>query len=205
MPPFLFPTGHSERTTDQGAFYCPACREPRDYRRVVVGRVVRVFAIQLPAGIYGQYVECTGCLATFRPSALALRPEDPGPDTAAEYERALLRVLALLVISDGHIDDAEIRVVQRVYGSVTGTQLTREAVIAEARDVAEHPTTAARYLSRIVGYLNDHGREQILRGAALVSGADGRVVQVEEDLVRRLGAVLQLSPDRIEYVLRAFS
>lgn len=204
MPSLLFPTSHSERTTARGSFACPACRTERAYRRVVVGRVVRVFAIKLPAGAYGEYVECADCLATYRPSALALRDQDSDNRVSAEYERALLRVLALLVISDGHIDDAEVATVQRIYSAVTGRILTREEVHAEARAVADEPTTAARYLSRVVGYLNDHGREQVLRGAAMVSGADGRVQEVEVDLIRRLGAVLQLPAERVEYLLRAF-
>jgi len=171
----------------------------------VVGRVIRVFAIRLPAGKYGEYIECSECLATWRPAALALLQTTDARRITAEYERALLRVLALLVISDGHIHDEEVATVQRVYAAVTGGFLTREDVIAEANDVAAHPTTAARFLSQVVGYLNDRGKEQVLRGAALVSGADGRVHDAEAELVRRLGAVMQLEPDRVEYVLRSFT
>lgn len=201
----LFPTGSSSRPTDRGTFSCPVCRDLRPYTRVVVGRVIRVFAIRLPAGRYGEYIECSSCLGTWRPAALALRQSEDARRTATEYERALLRVLALLVISDGHIHDEEVATVQRVYAAVTGSLLTREDVIAEAEDVAAHPTTAARFLGHVVGYLNDRGKEQVLRGAALVSGADGRVHDAEAELVRRLGAVMQLEPERVEYVLHAFT
>ncbi|MGH7464855.1 MAG: TerB family tellurite resistance protein [Longimicrobiales bacterium] len=166
--------------------------------------MVRVFAIQLPAGIYGEYIECGTCLSTYRPAALAFQGEE-NPRIAAEYEQALLRVLALLVISDGHIHPAEVGTVQRVYSAVTGRQLTRAEVTAEARDVAQHPTSAARYLGQVVGFLNDRGKEQVLRGAALVTGADGRVHDAEAEMVRRLGAVMQLEPGRVEYVLGAFT
>lgn len=205
MPSLLFPTGTAPRATSHGTFRCPACRGSHPYTRVVVGRVMRIFAIQLPAGIYGEYIECGTCLSTYRPSALAFDTGEEREGIAAEYERALRRVLALLVISDGHIDDAEITTVQRVYSAVTGAQLSRQAVVDEARDVAEHPTSAARYLSEVVGYLNDRGKEQILRGAALVTGADGYVHESEAEVVRRLGSVMQLDEDRIEYVLRSFS
>jgi uncharacterized membrane protein YebE (DUF533 family) len=205
MPSLLFPTGTDPRHIEQGTFRCPSCKGAHPYTRVVVGRVMRVFAIRLPAGIYGEYIECGSCLSTYRPAALAFQEGDDHGDIQAEYERALLRVLALLVISDGHIHEAEISTVQRVYSAVTGDQLTRAAIIAEAHDVAEHPTSAARYLAEVVGYLNDRGKEQVLRGAALVIGADGHVHDAEADLVRRLGAVMQLGEDRIEYVLRAFT
>ena len=205
MPTLLFPTGPAPRRTARGTFRCPSCRGQHPYTRVVVGRVVRLFAIQLPAGSYGEYIECGSCLSTFRPSALAFEHGDEDHRIHAEYERALLRVLALLVVSDGHIHDAEISVVQRVYAAVTGSHLSWDAVTAEAADVAQHPTSAARYLAEVVGYLNDRGKEQVLRGAALVSGADGSVHEAESDMVRRLGAVMQLDEDRIDYVLRSFT
>ena len=205
MPTLLFPTGPAPRPTERGTFRCPSCNGPHPYTRVVVGRVVRFFAIQLPAGTYGEYVECGTCLATFRPSALAFHDRVGESDIRAEYERALRRVLALLVVSDGHIDDAEITTVQRVYAAVTGSQLSRAEVVVEAEEVAEHPTSAARYLGEVVGYLNDRGKEQVLRGAALVIGADGHVHDNETEVVRRLGAVMQLGEDRIEYVLRSFT
>src|SRR5690606_23005244 len=130
-----------------GTFRCPACQGPHPYTRVVVGRVMRIFAIQLPAGIYGEYVECRTCLSTFRPAVLAFHQEQQRSTMSAEYERALRRVLALLVITDGQIHDAEITTVQRVYSAVTGSQLSRQAVIEEAKEVADNPTSAARYLS----------------------------------------------------------
>ena len=205
MPSLLFPTGTAPRPTERGTFHCPACKGSHPYTRVVVGRVMRVFAIQLPAGIYGEYIECGTCLATYRPAVLAFHAGEERADTSAEYERALRRVLALLVVSDGHIHEAEISTVQRVYSAVTGSQLSRAAVIDEAREVAEQPTSAARYLGEVVGYLNDRGKEQVLRGAALVVGADGRVHAAEADMVRRLGAVMQLDEERVEYVLGAFA
>lgn len=205
MPSLLFPTGTAPRATEHGTFRCPACKGSHPYTRVVVGRVMRIFAIQLPAGIYGEYIECGTCLATYRPAVLAFQTGEERADTSAEYERALRRVLALLVVSDGHIHEAEISTMQRVYSAVTGSQLTRAAVIAEAREVAQQPTSAARYLGEVVGYLNDRGKEQVLRGAALVVGADGRVHAAEADMVRRLGAVMQLDEERVEYVLGAFT
>ncbi|MBR9990499.1 MAG: TerB family tellurite resistance protein [Gemmatimonadetes bacterium] len=205
MPSLLFPTGSVPREAGRGTFNCPACRGSNPYTRVVVGRVLRIFAIQFPAGVYGEYVECGACLSTYRPSALAFTSQEEREGITAEYERALRRLLALLVISDGDIHDAEIRMLQRVFSAVTGSQLTRAEVLAEVKDAAENPTSAARYLGEVVGLLNDRGKEQILRGAAMVVGSDGHVHDAEADLVRRLGAVMQLDDDRVAYVMRSFT
>jgi uncharacterized tellurite resistance protein B-like protein len=205
MPSLLFPTGSAPREAGKGTFVCPSCGDANPYTRVVVGRVMRIFAIQLPAGTYGEYVECERCLSTFRPSALAFTSANEREGVCAEYERALRRVLAMLVISDGHIHDAEVRTVQRVYAAVTGSELSRADVIAEVKEVSDQPTSAARYLSEVVGFLNDRGKEQVLRGAAMVIGSDGHVHEAEADLVRRLGAVMQLDDDRVDFVLRSFT
>ena len=52
-----------------------------------------------------------------------------------------------------------------------GAKLVETAadVIEEAKQAARKPMTAARFLAQIVGHLNEYGKEQVLRGAALVS------------------------------------
>lgn len=211
MPSLLFPTAPAPRRVATGTFACPSCAMSRAFTRVEVGRAIRFFAIRVPVGVYGEYVECADCLSTFRPEVLAYdtraaRPgaTEDGPDIIAEYQRALRRVLALLVITDGRMDAAEIRTVQRIYEAVTGERLPREAVIAEAEEVAGEPTTAANYLGRVVGFLNDRGKQQILRGAAMVSSSDGHVHEKEAEMVHHLAAVMKLEPALADAVLRDF-
>lgn len=205
MPRLLFPTGAALRRTESGTFACPMCSAERTYTRVVVGREVRLFAIRLPIGVYGEYVECGSCQSTFRPEVLAFEAGDEREAMRAEYQQALLRVLALLVVTDGRVHEVEIRTVQRVFEAVTGRALGREEVMAETAEVASQPTTAASYLSRVVGFLNERGKEQILRGAAMVSGADGQLHPSEAEMVRRLGAVMKADPARVDAVLRDFA
>jgi tellurite resistance protein len=190
---------------ETGTFTCPACSTAQQFARVIVGREMRLFAIRLPVGVYGEYIECAGCLSTFRPEVLAY---DAGEETAnviGEYQRALRRVLALLVITDGQVHEAEIHTMQRIYEAVTGARLQRDAVLAEADEVAGRPVAVASYLARVIGYLNDRGKEQVLRGAAMVSGADGQIHPKEAEMVRRLGAVMALDPQRVDAVLKDFA
>ena len=205
MPSLLFPTGPALRRTDTGTFACPMCGAERAFTRVEVGREIRLFAIRLPVGVYGEYVECGSCQSTFRPEVLAFDEAEQREAVRAEYQRALLRVLALLVVTDGRVHEVELQSVQRVYESVTGSRLARAEVVAETAAVALQPTTAASYLSRVIGYINERGKEQILRGAAMVSASDGQLDPSEADMVRRLGAVMKTDPDRIETVLRDFA
>jgi tellurite resistance protein len=201
MPSFLFETGPDPRRVDRGTFSCPRCAETRRYTRIAVRRSLNVIGLSVPFGTYGEYIECTTCLATYRPEVLACDVGADAPRVLAEYERALKRVLALLVITDGRIDDAEVATVQRIFEAVCGETLSTADVIAEAKLAAREPMTAARFLAQIVGHLNDYGKEQVLRGAALVSHADGSLEAREANMVRRLAAVMHLDPARLDDLL----
>lgn len=201
MPSFLFETGPDPRRVERGTFTCPHCAQTRRYARVTVRRSLNVVGLNVPLGTYGEYIECSSCLGTYRPEVLACDAGAETPRVLAEYQRALKRVLALLVVTDGHIDDAEVETVRRIFEAVCGEALSAADVIAEAKEAAREPMTAARYLAQIVGQLNDYGKEQVLRGAALVSHADGALQEREANMVRRLAAVMHLDPARIDELL----
>lgn len=201
MPTLLFGTELSPVRVGSGEFFCPECMARRTFLRTRVARKLRVLGASLPAGICGEYVECQGCLATFRPEVLAYEAGARTPGAVAEYQRALRRILALMVAADGRVRDREIVAVERIFEAVTGKTLTAVEVRAEVQEVGRAPTTAARFLARVVGYLNEYGKEQILRGAALVSRCDGELHEREAEVVRRLGGVLKLAPRRIERIL----
>jgi len=185
----------------QGEFDCPECMARRPYHRTRVARRLHVLGAVLPAGIYGEYVECQVCLATFRPEVLAYDAGERTPAAIAEYQRAMRRILAVMVAADGRIRDPEVEVVRRIFRAVTGKLLTRDEVLEEVADAGRNPMSAARFLARVMGYLNDYGKEQILRAAALVSRCDGELHAREAEMVRRLGGVMRLPGRRVERIL----
>lgn len=201
MPTILFGAESSPIRVGQGEFYCPECMARRSYRRTRVGRRLRLLGAILPAGRYGEYVECDECLSTFRPEVLAYDAAERTPTAVAEYQRAMLRILALMVAADGVIREAEVMTVQRVFEAVAGKSLTTQAVLEEVQDAGRTPLTAARFLARVVGFLNEYGKEQVLRAAALVSCSDGELHAHEAEVVRRLGGVLKLPAERVERIL----
>lgn len=201
MPTILFGAEPSPVRIGEGEFDCPECQERHRYHRTRVTRRLRLLGALLPGGTYGEYVECEGCLATFRPEVLAYDAGHRTPETRAEYQVALKRILALMVAADGVIRDPELKTVQGIFHAVTGRWLTRNEVIAEVHDAGRAPMTAARYLARVVGYLNSYGKEQILRGASLVSRCDGDLDRREAEVVRRLGGVMHVPEDVVVGIL----
>jgi uncharacterized tellurite resistance protein B-like protein len=204
MPTLLF-GAHPERV-ERGEFSCPDCGPARGYDRILVRRSIRLLGRAIvPFGHLGEYIECSGCSSTFRPEVLAYDAGTKTPVVMAEYQQVVRRLLALMMVSDGVIAEPEIQIVQTIFEAVSGRGLARQEVLDEAKAVTRQPATAARYLASVVGYLNEYGKEQVLRAAAMVSRADGRVHQRERELVVRLGAVLRVSPDCIGRVLREFA
>ncbi len=202
MPTILFGTEPNPMRAGGGEFFCPTCMARRPYQRTEVRRRLRVLAVlRLPAGRLGEYVECGVCLSTFRPEVLAYDAGERTPAVMAEYQRAMKRILALMVAADGVIQPPEIQMVRRVFEDLSGIPLGRQEVLDEVAEVGSSPTSAARYLARVVGYLNDYGKEQVLRAAARVSHADGQLHAREAAVVRRLGGVLHLPPARIDAIL----
>lgn len=201
MPSLLF--GSVPERVERGEFFCPECHTDRPYHRVVVRRALTLGRWRLLWwGRWGEYIECFECLATYRPEVLAYDAGDETAEVMAEYQQAVRRVLALMVATDGVIEDAEIQTVRTIFEAVSGGRLSRSDVLREVDEVTRTPTTVARYLSRVVGYLNDYGKEQVLRAARMVSRADGVVVASELHMMRRLGGVLHLSQKRVEALLR---
>ena len=202
MPSLLFATSFEPHRIERGTFSCPHCLVARLYVRVRVQKTVTIVGVHLPIGREGEYIECGECLSTYRPEVLAYDAGADRPRVLAEYQRALKRVLALLVITDGQIHDDEVETLQCVFHAVCGEELSRGEVVEEAHAVSREPMTAARYLAQVIGYLNDYGKEQVLRGAAMVSHADGSLHEREANMVRRLAGVMRLDPARTEAVLR---
>jgi tellurite resistance protein len=204
MPTLLF--GTRPERVERGEFTCPDCGPFKAYERVVVRRSIRVTGwLVLPMHRLGEYIECGGCRSTYRPEVLAYDAGGNTLEIMAEYQRVMRRLLALMMVTDGEIAEPEIDTIRTIFEAVSGKTLARGAVLEEAGEVTRRPATAARYLASVVGYLNEYGKEQVLRAAAMVSRADGRVHERERELVVRLGAVLGVEPDCVGRVLREFS
>lgn len=204
MPSLLFGT-HPQRI-ERGRFTCPGCAAAFAYERIVVRRTFRLLGRSLfTVGRLGEYVECSGCSGTYRPEVLAYDAGDATSVVMAEYQRVVKRLLALMMVTDGVIAEPEIATMRDIFEAVTGQSLGRAEVLDEAAEVTRQPATAARYLAGVAGYLNEYGKEQVLRAAAMVSRADGTVHQRERELIVRLGAVMRTDPARVGRVLRDFA
>ena len=197
MPSILF-GGSDDAERERGEFACPECAATRAYRRIRASA-----SPEADAEVEAELVECEACLSTYRPEVLAYDASDPQRPAMAEYQRTILRVLAMMVITDGHIHGREVETVREVFRAVSGREIPPERVLDEIVEVRREPVTVARYLARAMAFLNEYGREQVLRACVLISRADQHLHRRESEMVRHLGRVMRLEQERIEEILRS--
>jgi tellurite resistance protein len=190
-----------------GEFYCPDCGHTATYRHRRVRRFFHIFWIPLiPLDLAGEFVECGACLGTYHLEVLDLSrmiqeaaaagssPSLPKHECAADA--ATRRILVLMMLADGVIDEAEVDMIVDIL-STDDHEVTREEVLAEV-ELAKHelPDVEA-YCRSAMGMLNDEGKERILTAARAVALADGNIDPSEQKLLERIGIALGMKPKHV--------
>lgn len=191
-----------------GNFHCPTCSHAHPYRHRRVRRFFHFFFIPLiPLNLAGEYIECNQCRGTYRldvlalSDALATASANPTAATPAKPEseahRATRRMLVLMILADGRVEEAEITTVVDILRNFEGRDVTRDEVLAEIEAARREPADVEAYCRSAMGYLNEEGKHQILHAAQAVAGADGHVDPAEQHLLERIGIALGLRPAQV--------
>jgi tellurite resistance protein len=190
-----------------GDFFCPDCTHTTTYRHKRVRRFFHIFWIPLiPLDLAGEYVECGACLGTYRVEVLELSQmvlaaaaagSEPNlPKHESEADAATRRILVLMMLADGVIDESEIDMIVDIL-STDDNEVTRDEVLAEVELARNEPPDVESYCRAAMGYLNDEGKERILTSARAVAIADGHIDPSEQKLLERIGVALGMKPSRV--------
>lgn len=187
-----------------GSFHCPACAAAQMYRHRRVRRFFHIFFIPLiPLNIAGEYVECGRCKGTYKLEVLdtaTTRAHGAAQVKAAassESQRGVRRVLAMMLLADGRIEESEIQTMIAYLSRVENRAVPRDEVLAELEAVRTDKTDAETYCRGLMGYLNLQGRRDVLDAAHAVAAADGHIDPSEQRMLERLGVALGLRPSEV--------
>ena len=185
-----------------GVFFCPSCQSDRSYAHKKVRRFFTLYFIPvIPLDQVGEYVECSGCKGTYKPEVLEWDPRRQQRAFEAEFEIAVRRVMVRMMLADGDVDPAEVTTICGLFTDITGKTCTPDQVRSEAQQAL----AAQRPLSVVVGdiapMLNDHGKEMVLKAAAFVAAADGRLEAEELALLHEIGKHLELRDAHVQALL----
>lgn len=208
-------------TKKSGEFFCPMCNSSRTYRHRRVRRVFTLYFIPImPLDLAGEYIECGSCRGTFK---LAVLKHDPRPQMAAygaqaqaaynqaaqtaqqqsddqmeaEFHIAVRRIMVLMMLADGWIDPGEMVMVKDVFHQITGRRISDATIEQEVEAASRSTMDIQHYLRSMMGYLNEHGKEMIVKAALLVAAADGDFAAEEREMVHQIGSGLRLSKARV--------
>lgn len=185
-----------------GEFFCPDCETKRPYSQKRVRRFFTLYFIPLiPLDLLGEYVECKHCTSTYKTGILDFVPGASAEQEEAEFRRAMKRVLVLMMLADGNIDEAEITAVIDILSRLDKRTVGRDEVEAEIRSAKAAPLDVTEYCKSMAGFLNDHGREMVVRAALAVASADGHFDTTEKEALAKIAGALNLSKAHFSGIL----
>jgi tellurite resistance protein len=190
----LFGTKGVRTGTGRGQFTCPRCRATREYRAFSVQRHAHLFFIPVvPIGSPAEYVECGSCHATFVPEVLTLAASASQEVLTAEFQKAMVAIMIAVGRADGRLDEVERDRIGAVYQQIASCELAEDLFQAEMRRVTAWRFNLKTVVSQVRQRLNDHGRELVLRSAALIALADGRLQPKERDMLLEIARDLEMT------------
>ena len=179
----------------KGQFFCPDCGDERAYQLKRVRRFFTLYFIPLiPLDLLGEYVECGGCRGTYKPGVLEYHPAKALPPGEAEFLVAMRRVMVLMMLADGVVEEQEMTTIQEIFGQMAKRTIERAEIEKEIAEAKASGATVEDYCRKMTGSLNESGKEMVVRSAYLVAAADGKFEEEEKSLLSRIGKALELSP-----------
>lgn len=227
----IFGTRGVRSTVKEGSFVCPQCVSNQHYKHKKVTQFFTLYFIPLiPLGNRGEYVECLRCRNTYITRILDLQPkiditnhqskpqataqphgqvglieavaqDSSQPVFEPEKNKAIKKMLIMMILADGKVEDSELYVFHRVYKECTGQ--TVADLYKEIDEVRTENKQPHQYLKEIVGFLNQEGKEDILKACMKIAAADGDVDPSEIRMVENFGKALELKPGEVANIIES--
>lgn len=198
----IFGTRGVTSSVATGQFNCPGCAAKRAFVHKRVRRFFTLYFIPIiPLDVVGEYVECQQCRSTYRPEVLSYDPVEKAGTIEAEFHAVVKRVMVLMMLADGKIEEQEIETIRLIYGKLASRELSKEDVDREVAASRTDGRGLRQYLASAIGNLNDTGKEVVLKAAYFVAAADGNVSSEETNLLAELATALEMSPTHFKTVM----
>lgn len=198
----IFGTRGVKSTSDNGTFNCPQCETNRDYRLRKVTKFFTLFFIPLiPLGKKGEYVECSSCKGTFIPNVLNYKSNTSSDKILSEYEKTMKHCMVLIMLADGQIDPNEMSTVLTIINKFGHNDLTMNELQEYVRQVERDNEDVSTYLIRVTPYLNEHGKEIIIKCALAVASSDGNIDKSEFKVIERMSKTMEMSRSHFKGIL----
>jgi len=199
---FIAGTKGETSTVATGEFYCPECNAQTSYNHDQVHEKVTVFFIPIAnLNLLGEYIECQNCFNTYKMEILDYNPEEEEQEFEALYLIGLKKVMTMMMLADGKIEESEKAMMKDIYQHVADAELSNEDIVNEINSCKENPIVLEEYLNELFSQLNESGRETIIKVAYWVSIADGEVDKREEKLLIKMAKHFEISSAHLKGII----
>ena len=190
---------------DGGRFFCPECDGEQPYDRKRVRRFFTLYFIPLiPLNLLAEYIECPRCGGTYREDILSCDPRAAKEKVDAEFHRAVRRVMIGMMLADGNIEDSEVESIRDIYGQLANSEVTEAQIRREIEHVEAAGSGVLDDLREVGAYLNEHGKELVMKAAFMVAAADGTVQEEESILLNGIAGAIGMSPAHFRGIMAEF-
>lgn len=199
----IFGTRGVKSTMKEGQFLCPQCANNQRYKHKKVTRFFTLYFIPLiPLGKAGEFVECQSCKGTFVPRILDYNPANSNDQFQSQYEKAMRHSMIMMMLADGHIDDEEMIMVQKIINKFGHNDITKEELDRLVKEAQDRNEPVQKYLSKITPSLNEHGKEIIIKCGLAVAAADGHIDDTEIALIQEMAKAMEMSSSHVKGILQ---
>lgn len=185
----------------RGLFRCPECQSTQNFRLRASRPFLTLYFIPvLPIGGLEEYVQCQHCKNSYETDILASTlmpstqyspgghretfpaptgggPQPPVPTSPADapLREDLLKVLALIMVDDGHVTENEIRIARRLYENMLNENLSRDELGRMCGYVQQQQLSTASFLAT-ARHRRSHEEKLLLVQAIFgIAGAEGEI------------------------------
>lgn len=186
-------------TRSRGLFRCPQCGDTQQFRvRASRPFLTLYFIPVLPIGGLQHYVECRQCKNSYEPEILSANmatshlstqtgrkgTEGDLSDAAdkrregsmrAPFAEDLLKVIALIMVEDGHVTEDEIRVARRIYENMVKQSISRDDLGRMCAFVQQQRLSTQSFLATARDRRSLEEKLMLIQALFGVAGADGEV------------------------------
>jgi len=122
-------------------------------------------------------------------------------DFLPEKQKVIKKLLIMMILADGKVEDSEIHAFHKVYRKMTGT--TVADIYKEIEEVRRENKPPYQYLKKVAAYLNEQGKEEIIRASMMIAAADGDVDPTEISMVENFGKALELKHAQVKAIIQS--
>ncbi len=180
-------------TIKSGDFYCPDCSDYKAYNHQKVRRWFTLYFIPVfPLSDLGEYIECSECKSTYKDNVLDYDPKKQERDFQALFVLATRDIMIKMILADDVVKDEEVEQTIKSFELITKRKISHQQVLDSIAKLKNDDRNIEKYALSIAPYLNDTGKEMVLRGAISVSKSDGKIQGEELELLHVLSLALDL-------------